>query len=165
MGQFISEWHKQINYRRCPSGADSIFYRVNEGIIEIMAIVGRQEIDSIFWISKINYFYSHENNTLKYYNPENQPLPTITPINPPYLPPDHPRQLARRNCAFSKNLHAPNPYHWIPPIPTYKNDFLMRKNKKDKPNEITNTTAIHLRLNKLSGRRSTNWSMFKNLLL
>ena len=35
-------------YRRCPCGADSIFYRVNEGFVEIMAIVGRQEIDSIF---------------------------------------------------------------------------------------------------------------------
>jgi toxin ParE1/3/4 len=35
-------------YRRCPCGADSIFYRVNERVIEIMAIVGRQELDSIF---------------------------------------------------------------------------------------------------------------------
>lgn len=35
-------------YRRCPCGTDSIFYRVNEGSVEIMAIVGRQEIDSIF---------------------------------------------------------------------------------------------------------------------
>jgi hypothetical protein len=77
-----------------------------------MAIVGRQELDSIFLISKINYFYSHENNNLNYCNPENQTLPTIPPINPPYLPPDHPRQLTPRNCAFGKNLPAPNPSPW-----------------------------------------------------
>lgn len=45
---FESVDYVRTGYRRCPCGADSIFYRVNEGFVEIMAIVGRQEIDSIF---------------------------------------------------------------------------------------------------------------------
>jgi toxin ParE1/3/4 len=36
-------------YRRCPCGADSIYYRIgHEGVIEIMAIVGRQDLDQVF---------------------------------------------------------------------------------------------------------------------
>lgn len=35
-------------YKRCPCGADSIFYRVNKGQVEIMAIIGKQEVDAIF---------------------------------------------------------------------------------------------------------------------
>jgi len=35
-------------YRRCVCGADSIYYKVNDDIIEIMAIVGRQELKNIF---------------------------------------------------------------------------------------------------------------------
>lgn len=31
-------------YRRCPCGADSIYYRIVDDIVEIMAIVGRQHI-------------------------------------------------------------------------------------------------------------------------
>ena len=34
-------------YRRCVCGVDSIFYRINNGVVEIMAIIGRQELDSI----------------------------------------------------------------------------------------------------------------------
>ena len=34
-------------YRRCACGSDSIYYRINNGIVEIMAIVGRQDIMSI----------------------------------------------------------------------------------------------------------------------
>ena len=34
-------------YRRCVCGVDSIFYRVNGGWVEIMAIVGRQDLDRI----------------------------------------------------------------------------------------------------------------------
>lgn len=32
-------------YRRCVCGADSIYYKVNENIVEIIAIVGRQELN------------------------------------------------------------------------------------------------------------------------
>jgi len=34
-------------YRRCVCGADSIFYRINHEIVEIMAIIGRQDINNI----------------------------------------------------------------------------------------------------------------------
>jgi len=35
-------------YRRCVCGVDSIFYRIEKSNIEIMAIVGRQDISLIF---------------------------------------------------------------------------------------------------------------------
>ena len=35
-------------YRRCVCGSDSIFYKINNGTIEIMAIIGRQDLNSIF---------------------------------------------------------------------------------------------------------------------
>jgi len=31
-------------YRRCVCGADSIYYRIHDGSVEIMAIIGRQEL-------------------------------------------------------------------------------------------------------------------------
>jgi len=31
-------------YRRCVFGVDSIYYKINENIVEIMAIVGRQDL-------------------------------------------------------------------------------------------------------------------------
>jgi len=34
-------------YRRCVCGVDSIFYRINNGIVEIMAIVGKQDLENI----------------------------------------------------------------------------------------------------------------------
>ena len=34
-------------YRRCACGADSIYYRVNNDIIEIMSIIGRQDLNNI----------------------------------------------------------------------------------------------------------------------
>ncbi|WP_431137669.1 type II toxin-antitoxin system RelE/ParE family toxin [Psychroserpens mesophilus] len=34
-------------YRRCVCGSDSIFFKVNEDIIDIMAIVGKQDLDNI----------------------------------------------------------------------------------------------------------------------
>ena len=34
-------------YRRCVCGSDSIYYRINNGSVEIMAIIGRQELDNI----------------------------------------------------------------------------------------------------------------------
>ena len=34
-------------YRRCAIGSDSIYYKVNNDIVEIMAIVGRQDLKKI----------------------------------------------------------------------------------------------------------------------
>ena len=34
-------------YRRCVCGSDSIFYRIVEDTVEIMAIVGRQDLNNI----------------------------------------------------------------------------------------------------------------------
>ena len=34
-------------YRRCVCGSDSIFFKVNEDVVDIMAIVGRQDLDNI----------------------------------------------------------------------------------------------------------------------
>ena len=34
-------------YRRCVCGSDSIFFKVNENVVEIMTIVGRQDLDNI----------------------------------------------------------------------------------------------------------------------
>lgn len=32
-------------YRRCVCGSDSIYYKINKDIIEIMTIIGRQDLD------------------------------------------------------------------------------------------------------------------------
>jgi len=37
----------KTGYRRCVCGSDSIFYQINEGTVEIMTIVGMQDLDSI----------------------------------------------------------------------------------------------------------------------
>ena len=34
-------------YRRCVCGSDSIFFKVNENVVEIMTIIGRQDLDNI----------------------------------------------------------------------------------------------------------------------
>jgi len=34
-------------YRRCVCGSDSIYYKINDGIIEIMTIIGRQDLKNI----------------------------------------------------------------------------------------------------------------------
>ncbi|RKS42520.1 toxin ParE1/3/4 [Gillisia mitskevichiae] len=34
-------------YRRCVCGSDSIFYKINDNIVEIMAIIGRQDLNNI----------------------------------------------------------------------------------------------------------------------
>ncbi len=31
-------------YRRCVCGADSIYFKINDNIVEIMAIIGRQDV-------------------------------------------------------------------------------------------------------------------------
>ena len=39
-------------YRRCICGYDSIYYRINKDVVEIMAIVGRQDINTILGLSE-----------------------------------------------------------------------------------------------------------------
>jgi toxin ParE1/3/4 len=34
-------------YRRCPCGSDTIYYRINDKTVEIMAIVGMQDLKNI----------------------------------------------------------------------------------------------------------------------
>lgn len=34
-------------YRRCVCGSDSIYYRLNNDVVEIMAIIGRQDVNNI----------------------------------------------------------------------------------------------------------------------
>ena len=34
-------------YRRCPCGSDTIHYRINENMVEIMAVVGMQDLKNI----------------------------------------------------------------------------------------------------------------------
>ena len=34
-------------YRRCVCGVDSIFYKMNEDIVEIMTIIGRQDLNQL----------------------------------------------------------------------------------------------------------------------
>jgi len=36
--------HIRIGYRRCPCGSDSIYFRLSNEYVEIMAIVGRQDL-------------------------------------------------------------------------------------------------------------------------
>ena len=35
------------DYRRCVCGSDSIFFKINNNTIEIMTIIGRQNLDTI----------------------------------------------------------------------------------------------------------------------
>jgi toxin ParE1/3/4 len=44
---FESVDHIKTGYRRCVCGSESIFYRLNNGVVEIMAIVGRQDLNRI----------------------------------------------------------------------------------------------------------------------
>lgn len=44
---FVSVDYIKAGYRRCVCGSDSIFYRINNGVVEIMAIIGRQDLNSI----------------------------------------------------------------------------------------------------------------------
>ena len=44
---FESVDYLKKGYRRCVCGSDSIFFKLNENVVEIMAIVGRQDLDSL----------------------------------------------------------------------------------------------------------------------
>jgi toxin ParE1/3/4 len=34
-------------YRRCPCGSDTIYYRINDNMVEIIAIVGMQDLKNL----------------------------------------------------------------------------------------------------------------------
>ena len=44
---FESVDYVRSGYRRCACGADSIYYRITNGVVEIMAIVGRQDLMNV----------------------------------------------------------------------------------------------------------------------
>jgi len=37
----------KTGYRRCPCGSDNIYYRVHNEAVEIMSIIGRQDLNKI----------------------------------------------------------------------------------------------------------------------
>ncbi|KYG75390.1 type II toxin-antitoxin system RelE/ParE family toxin [Roseivirga echinicomitans] len=37
----------RLGYRRCVCGSDSIYYRINDGVVEVMTIIGIQDLDNI----------------------------------------------------------------------------------------------------------------------
>ena len=37
----------KADYRRCPCGSDNIYYRINNETVEIMSIIGRQDLKNI----------------------------------------------------------------------------------------------------------------------
>ncbi len=44
---FESVEYIKTGYRRCVCGSDSIYYKIDNGIVEIMAIIGRQDLKHI----------------------------------------------------------------------------------------------------------------------
>ena len=44
---FESVDYLRNGYRRCVCGVDSIFYRINGEVVEIMAIIGRQDLNNM----------------------------------------------------------------------------------------------------------------------
>jgi len=44
---FESVDYIKAGYRRCPCGPDTIYYRINDNIVEIMAIVGMQDLENL----------------------------------------------------------------------------------------------------------------------
>ncbi len=44
---FESVEYLKEGYRHCVCGSDSIYYKINDNIVEIMAIVGRQDLNNI----------------------------------------------------------------------------------------------------------------------
>ena len=37
----------RVGYRRCVCGSDTIYYRINKDVVEIMTITGRQELEGM----------------------------------------------------------------------------------------------------------------------
>ncbi len=44
---FESVDYIKTGYRRCVCGSDSIFFKINNEVVEIMAIIGRQDLNNI----------------------------------------------------------------------------------------------------------------------
>lgn len=49
---FESVDYIKSGYRRCPCGSDTIYYRINENLVEIMAIVGMQDLKTMLSSSR-----------------------------------------------------------------------------------------------------------------
>lgn len=43
---FESVEYIKKGYRRCVCGSDSIYYRINDDVVEIMAIIGKQDLNN-----------------------------------------------------------------------------------------------------------------------
>ncbi len=39
--------HIKMGYRRCVSGVDSVYFRLKDDVIEIMTIIGKQDLENI----------------------------------------------------------------------------------------------------------------------
>ena len=44
---FESVDYIKVGYRRCPCGSETIYYRINDSIVEIMSIIGMQDLKNI----------------------------------------------------------------------------------------------------------------------
>ena len=44
--QFPSAHHIRKGYRTCVCGVDTIYYRITDTVVEIMAIIGQQDIEN-----------------------------------------------------------------------------------------------------------------------
>lgn len=44
---FESVDYIKTGYRRCACGSDSIYYKINGDIVEIMAIIGKQDLNNV----------------------------------------------------------------------------------------------------------------------
>lgn len=44
---FESVDYIKAGYRRCPCGSDTIYYRIKDNVVEIMAIVGMQDLNNM----------------------------------------------------------------------------------------------------------------------
>lgn len=40
--------HIRAGYRRCPIGSDTIYYKVKDNVVGIMAVVGKQDFNNMF---------------------------------------------------------------------------------------------------------------------
>ena len=54
--EMIAQWpysfesvdYIKAGYRRCPCGSDTIYYRINDKMVEIMAIIGMQDLKHLY---------------------------------------------------------------------------------------------------------------------
>lgn len=52
--------HIKEGYRRCPCGSDNIYYHIKDGIVEIMNIIGRQDIEEYLKNNQL-YIFTYKN--------------------------------------------------------------------------------------------------------